>query len=157
MQTNKTYLALLEVDQAGQIQAILAQEEKSPEELSDFFAYHQALESEYQTCQQQYQALKQYHETATHRNEMALNALIHLLSTQGIYDPQSHRMDLSPLVEPYFEKFMAEREAREQRLNFIAEWWEQFKLKRGLKLGSILMAGFSRATKILINIFQHKK
>lgn len=160
----KTLLALIQVDQAGQIIEVLSQEEKTPAQVAEFFAYHQALEQEHanqkkqnDTLQEMYQSLKAYHESTTARNEMALNALIHILTTMGIYDPEKHSMDLSPLVEPYFQKFMAEREAKQQKLNFIEEWWDNFKIKHGLKWGSVIMAGFGKASKFFMGMFSKQK
>lgn len=161
---NKTLLALIRVDQAGQIIEVLSQEEKTPQQLTEFFQYHQAIEQEYinlkgqhDTLSTMYQTLKNYHESTTIRNEMALNALVHILTTMGIYDPEKHSMDLSPLVEPYFHKFMAEREAKQQKLNFIAEWWDNFKINRGLKWSSLIMAGFSKASKFFMGMFSKQK
>jgi hypothetical protein len=161
---NKTYLALIRVDKAGRIIEVLSQEEKTPEQFIEFFEYHQALEQEHaiqknqsDTLWEMYKSLKNYHDSTTHRNEMALNALISVLTTQGIYDPKKHSMDLSPLFGPYMDKYMAEREAKLQKLNFIEDWWENFKIKRGLKWGNLLMGGFGKASKFFMGMFSKKK
>lgn len=161
---HKTFLALICVDDAGQIIEVLSQEEKTPEQFIEFFQYHQAIEEEYAKLKisldallTDYKSLKYYHDNNTFRNEMALNALISILTTHGIYDPKKHSMDLSPLLEPYMDKYMAEREAKMQKLNFIEDWWENFKIKRGLKWGSLIMSGFSKASKFFMGMFSKQK
>ena len=141
---NKIFLSILEVDEEDEF-VVLDKQETSLAEIANFYNYHTCLVDEYGSLKSQYTSLRNFHEATTQKNEALLTSLTSILTAHGIYDAHKNTVNLEPILKPYFEKLITERENELDKIGYFQSRWQVFKLKNNIGWKSILVKILEKA------------
>lgn len=137
---NRTFLIVAEVGVDGKIAKVIESEETTVDELINYHQRKEYLEHEVTELRKRHHLLMVRYEQLTQKNESALASLTGLLTAYGVFDPNKHTLNLEPVLKPYFEKLLNDRENQEARLGYWESRWEDFKLKHKLKFNNIMLS-----------------